>query len=142
MCSSDLILNMIDESIERNSIEGVSFLGGEPLEQPEALLLLVQETKARGLTNMIFSGYPYEEILRKRLGGPILEHVDLLVDGPYHELERSNRRRFIGSDNQNLLFLSSAYQPDDSRFHEPNIFEIRLKDGEIFAHGFPNKFRV
>lgn len=136
------ILKAIDASMKEHSIEGVSFLGGEPLEQPEALLVLVKEIKGMGLTNMIFSGYQYEEILKKNLGKAILSHVDLLVDGPFLEEQRTTDRRFIGSRNQNLLFLTEAYQPDDPRFHEPNAFEIRLKDGEVFIHGFPNKFRI
>src|ERR1700742_2412983 len=38
-------------------VEGVTFLGGEPFEQAEALAELAREVKARGLTVMVFSGH-------------------------------------------------------------------------------------
>jgi len=132
------ILHQLDQTLAQHPIEGVSYLGGEPFEQSEALLLLAQEVRKRNLTNMIYSGYEYEDLISKNSSAEILKYTDLLVDGPYLESRRETKRRFIGSDNQKLHFLSPAYQPSDPRFQEPNRLEIRLKDNEVLIHGFPH----
>ena len=44
------------------NIEGVTFLGGEPFEQPRALELLAKEVHAAGLSTLCFTGGKIEEI--------------------------------------------------------------------------------
>lgn len=118
------------------AIEGVSLLGGEPFEQDAGLAALARRCRAGGLTVMAYSGYSLEE-LRAR-GSALLPHVDLLVDGRYVQSQRTTARRFIGSANQRLHFLSDAYAPDDPRFAEPNTAELRLDErGEVQVVGFP-----
>src|SRR6266545_7596698 len=42
---------------ERHAIEGVTVSGGEPFEQPEALLALAQSLRPHGLSVLVFSGF-------------------------------------------------------------------------------------
>ena len=42
-------------------IEGISFLGGEPMQQPEGVLEVATHVKEAGLSVMIFSGYTLVE---------------------------------------------------------------------------------
>lgn len=121
-------------------VEGVSFLGGEPFSQAEGLSYLARRVRKEGLSVMVFSGYTLEEI--KRLPDPnaaaLLAETDLLVDGRYEAERRTTKRRWIGSENQVLHFLSDRYQPEDPRFYEGNHMEIRLSSrGEITLNGFP-----
>lgn len=117
-------------------LEGVTLIGGEPFEQDAPLARLAQEVRALGLTVLAFSGYTLEE-LRER-GSQLLDQVDLLVDGRYDAALRTTARRWIGSTNQRLHFLSDAYAPDDPRFGEPNTAELRLDHrGELRVVGFP-----
>ena len=136
------IIEMIAKAQRDRGIEGVSYLGGEPFEQPEILEYLVLKTRELGLTNMVYTGFEIEEIRSRHLGSQILSHVDLLVDGPYLEEERSTKRRFIGSTNQILHFLSSAYDREDPSFFEPNRLEIRYRSSELHIHGFPAFKRI
>lgn len=118
------------------ALEGITLVGGEPFEQDAALAALCRQVRARGLTVMAFSGHLREELEAR--GSPLLGHLDLLVDGPYVAALRTEARRWIGSTNQRLHFLSAAYQPDDPRFREPNTAEIRYDArGEITLVGFP-----
>lgn len=118
-------------------VEGISLLGGEPFAQAEALAPLAEGVRARGLSVMIYSGYTLAELQSQPQAGRLLAATDLLVDGRFEARQRSQRRRFIGSDNQVLHFLSARYRPDDPRLGGPNHVELRLRRGELTINGWP-----
>jgi anaerobic ribonucleoside-triphosphate reductase activating protein len=60
-------------------IEGISVLGGEPFDQREPLAALCEGVRALGLSVMVFSGFTLEQLH----GSAALQHIDILVDGPY-----------------------------------------------------------
>lgn len=131
---------LIAEIASTEGIEGISILGGEPTEQPD-LLVLCEKTRALGLTVMLYSGHLRATIEAHHPG--LLDHVDLLVDGPYVARERDTSRRWIGSRNQRLHVLSDAYEPAmDPRFSAGQSVEIRLEDGEITVNGWPDLARA
>jgi anaerobic ribonucleoside-triphosphate reductase activating protein len=119
-------------------IEGVSILGGEPFAQAPELAQLGRTMRDRGLSVMIYSGYTLAEL---HAMGPdaaaLLATCDLLVDGRYDRERPETRRRWIGSANQVMHFLTNRYRADDSRFFAPNTFELRLADGALFVNGWP-----
>jgi anaerobic ribonucleoside-triphosphate reductase activating protein len=88
---------------------------------------------------MIFTGFTLAEAvgLQDPHINDLLAHTDILVDGPYLREWPETRRRWIGSANQNVHFLSDRYKPDDPRWLQPNTLEIRLRDGEVVVNGFP-----
>jgi anaerobic ribonucleoside-triphosphate reductase activating protein len=47
------------------------------------------------------------------------------------------QRRWIGSTNQRIHFLSDRYRADDPSWGRPNTLEIRLSGREITVNGFP-----
>lgn len=122
-------------------VEGVSILGGEPFAQAEGLALFAEGVREAGLSVMIYSGYTLAELRGRARDEPgvgrLLAACDLLVDGRFEAAQRSVRRRFIGSDNQVLHFLSERYQADDPRLGGGNTVEIRMRGGEITLNGWP-----
>ena len=46
-------------------------------------------------------------------------------------------RRWIGSTNQQIHFLTNRYQAEDPCWKEPNTVELRWIDGELQVNGFP-----
>lgn len=130
--------SILSEVKKTNGIEGISILGGEPFQQKtEDLESLCKEIQSLGLSVMIYTGYDLEEL--QKLGKDVvLKHVDLLVAGRYIKEQRTTKRRWIGSENQKLHFLSDRYSPEDPRFSEPNQAEIKLSNtGELTVVGFP-----
>jgi anaerobic ribonucleoside-triphosphate reductase activating protein len=128
---------------DAHDVEGISLLGGEPTRQAGPLADVAAAVQAAGLSVMVYSGYTLAELhaegdddVRR-----LLTHTDLLVDGRYDEKRRTTARRFIGSDNQVLHFLSTRYRDDDPRFVADNTVELRLKigpDGGLFVvNGWP-----
>lgn len=88
-------------------LKGVTFSGGEPFLQAEALSELARGIKKLGLDLMVYTGYEYEELLELARTRPaymeLLELTDILVDGPYYEAQRDLTLAFRGSANQRLL---------------------------------------
>ena len=120
----------------RPGLEGITLVGGEPFEQDAPLAVMCGVVRRAGLTVMAFTGHQREELEAR--GSPLLAEVDLLVDGPYVAALRTTARRFIGSTNQRMFFLTPAYREDDPRFAEPNTAEIRWNaSGEVQVVGFP-----
>ena len=135
------VTSWIAEAQLMHEIEGVSLLGGEPFAQPVAAAKLAAEIQNLGLTLMIYSGYRLAEIQAQAKHNDgvqsLLDHTDLLVDGQYEQDKPEPTRRWIGSTNQQIHFLTDRYSPDDARWQQPNTLEIRLVDGELSVNGFP-----
>ncbi len=119
-------------------LEGVSVLGGEPCEQPEAVADFCERVRAGGLSVMLYSGYTLGELKQK---GPevarLLAAVDLLADGRYDATRPERVRRWLGSANQTLHFFTPRYAADDPRFTLPNTVELRLTKDALTVNGWP-----
>ena len=127
-------------SLEEYQIEGVSFLGGEPFLHAENLGAVAKGVQALGLSVMIFSGYTLGELEREdapKGAKLLLAHCDLLVDGRFVQSKRERKRRYIGSSNQKLHFLSTRYSNEHPDFSAPNTLEIRFEKGALSMNGFP-----
>ena len=72
----------------------------------------------------------------------LLSRIDILVDGPYQKDSPDTTRRWIGSSNQRIHFLSDRYRADDPYWREPETLEIRLADGELCVNGFPARKKM
>jgi anaerobic ribonucleoside-triphosphate reductase activating protein len=126
--------------LETPEIEGVTLMGGEPFAQARACADLCEVVKEHDLSVMVFTGYTLEELTESSDGAwaRLLAAVDLLVDGRYERDRPERRRRWIGSANQKVCFLSDRYAPNDPQFEEPNSVEIRLDGrGGLQVNGWP-----
>ena len=123
-------------------VEGVTFLGGEPFEQAAGLAELARRARAIGMTVMVFSGYRLAELRVRADAAALLAEIDLLVDGPYDRARPEPAppvgRRWIGSANQDMHYLTAAYRPDDPQMREANTIEIRLVGGALSINGWPS----
>ena len=91
-------------------VHGVTFSGGEPFEQAEALLPLALALMEQGYHLMAYTGYTLEQLLQKPACRALLECLDLLVDGPFIEAQKSLDLRFRGSCNQRILNIPACRQ--------------------------------
>ena len=133
------VLAQIEAAAADHGVEGITLLGGEPLAHAAGAAALAHAVQQIGLTVMVFSGYRLAEA--RRLTDPavadLLASTDILVDGPYLREQPERRRRWIGSANQQIHFLTDRYRADDPRWLLPNTLEIRLAGGELTVNGFP-----
>lgn len=93
------------QRVQRNPlVKGVTLSGGEPFAQAEENAVLARLLKEAGYEVAAYSGYTFEQLLA---GTPaqreLLGQLDILIDGPYLEKERSLELLFRGSRNQRIL---------------------------------------
>ena len=83
---------------------GVTFSGGEPFAQAEGFLALAKALKAEGYEVASYSGYTFEQLLHgTQAQQQLLQSIDILIDGPFLQQEKSLELAFRGSSNQRIL---------------------------------------
>lgn len=100
------------EQIKANPLlKGVTFSGGEPFVQADALLPLAQMIKEQtSLDLTIYSGWTYEQLLQQSNPAvqQLLDCADYLIDGKYIEAQRDLTLSFRGSRNQRIVDLNAT----------------------------------
>lgn len=115
--------------IALSSAEGITISGGEPFLQAEELLeLLSQIERKREMGVIVYTGYQYEELIKKDTAKKLLSKIDLLIDGPYIQ-ELDDGKSLRGSSNQRLLFLTDRYRQNE------NEYAAEHRKTETFFHG-------
>ena len=124
-----------------DNADGITVSGGEPFDQPDALLELLQALKDRCSHDiLVFSGHPFEAIR---------EHVsladgliDALMTDPYDHKE-TQLKPLRGSDNQRLHLLTplgkkrfESYKNEGAGPHDA-LDVLFDSNGEIFLAGIP-----
>jgi anaerobic ribonucleoside-triphosphate reductase activating protein len=100
----------IIKALRPSWIQGLSILGGDPME-PEnqrALLPFLRRVKEELPEKdvWIYTGY----LLEKVGTSPLLSYADVVVDGPFVEAEKDAGLAFRGSRNQRIIHLRGEGQ--------------------------------
>ena len=104
-CGTPTEAETVLEIVRGNPLcRGVTFSGGEPFSQAEELARLGKMLKAAGYEVAAYSGYTLEQLLEGTDGQKeLLGTLDVLIDGPFLQAERSLELNFRGSRNQRVL---------------------------------------
>lgn len=149
----DDIVNWV---LSLDGIEGISYSGGEPLQQAPSLYLLIYKIHAARpeLTHLLFTGYSYKELElgkyrwrsretadwksgTRELWHEIRKYLDIAVTGRYNELVPSHSDPLRGSLNQEVKYFTDRYKTED--LPEQGV-EVNIEDdGMIQITGFPNE---
>ncbi len=126
--------NLIKKIVSIQNLEGVTFSGGEPLLQAEPLSKIACKLKTKGLSVMCYTGFTWKEIqgmfndvcnkVKIRSLKLLLQQTDILITGRYVK-ELQPNRKWIGSSNQEVLFLSNRYR------HLKSSLETNKKEWEF-----------
>jgi len=120
------ILSMIEDN---PLLDGVTFSGGDPMEQAEALVPLAREIKERDLNLVIYTGYTYESLVAHQEEFParleLLTFADILVDGPFVLSQRCLSLKFRGSKNQRLIDVQSSLSQGRAVLHQIQLDEMQ-----------------
>ncbi|ETS90493.1 4Fe-4S single cluster domain protein [Fusobacterium sp. CM21] len=126
------LFNIILVSKEKYDIEGVTFLGGEPTLQ-KGLISLVSLLKMNNIGTILFTGKRIE-----MLDNDLVSNLDLIIDGKFEASKIDTKRNLIGSENQNIYFLTNRYKKDEKWFFEKREKKVEInivKDDSIFISG-------
>ena len=102
------IAEAVVRSLKPDWIAGITWTGGDPLypDNREPMKALAQFVRERlpHKTQWLYTGYKWEDI--KDL--PIIEYLDVVVDGPYVEALRDISHGYTGSRNQRIIDVKKS----------------------------------
>jgi anaerobic ribonucleoside-triphosphate reductase activating protein len=113
--------------------EGLTISGGEPLQQAEAVVMLLEEARAAGLSTLVFTGLAWEEVQPLPQAPRIMGCVDVLLAGRY-VAERRVAHGLLGSDKQTIHLLSPRHTLVEVAA-TPEAEAIILPDGRVVFSG-------
>lgn len=122
------ILSMIDEN---PLLDGITFSGGDPMDQAAALIPLAREIKERGLNLVIFTGYTFEYLQQHWEEKPdlleLLSFADILIDGPFVMAKKSLELKFRGSSNQRIIDVQKSLVEGRAVLHQIQLDEMAAR---------------
>lgn len=117
---------LIQKMEENPLLSGVTFSGGEPFCQAEALVPIAEAVKADGKHLMVYTGYLYEQLLAMKdpFVQRLLELADVLVDGPFILAERNLTLQYRGSENQRVIDLKKTKEAGEIVLYRSEYEEL------------------
>jgi len=129
------IESLVEQISVTESIEGITILGGEPLEQPEAVLNLINSVQRLNLSIFLYSGFESHELNDTQ--AECVKTSDIVVLGRYDEEKRNINLRWRGSSNQIIQFPTKRYR--GIQFEERGECEVIIDDdGSVRILGYPD----
>ena len=105
---------LINDAISNPIINGITFSGGDPLEQAESFSYMAKEFKSKGLNIWCYTGYTFEQILEKMKKDKdlkeLISNVDVLVDGKFEMNNKNKSLKFRGSSNQRIIDVKQSLE--------------------------------
>ena len=103
------------EALDKPYISGITFSGGDPLHSANRLDVrnLMEEIKEKfsEKTIWLYTGDSWENILHY----PLLQYVDVLVDGEFMIEQKDNNLLWKGSKNQRVIDVQRSLRQTDPR---------------------------
>jgi len=126
----------------RHDLEGLTVLGGEPLDQLHPLADLLTLLSGQGLGVILFTGRTHAEARALPGFDRLARAVDTLIDGRFDAARREPERggrRWIGSTNQHKIHLTARYA-DPALWTGADHLELTITDEapeQLRLHGHP-----
>ena len=141
VCADDIT----DRILATKDIDGVTFSGGEPFAQADALASVGEQVQEAGYTVVTYTGYTFEQLTSSAdpASSRLLNVTDLLIAGPYIRAQACNHP-YIGSSNQQLISLTERVCTDFvNEQTDSEIIEFSITPrGVITTTGFPQENMV
>lgn len=102
----------VDEVVEQMRsnplLDGITFSGGEPFAQKEAVIYIAHAAHRLGLDVWCYTGWTWEEIMEDPHKRGLLAYIDVLVDGRFILEQRSLSLKWRGSANQRIIDVKES----------------------------------
>lgn len=138
-----LLSELLTQAAERGGCTGLTISGGDPFEQPEALLRLLELVRTQFEDILVYTGYTLAELQRGEAGDAAktaLTLIDVLIDGRYIQSENRPDCVLRGSANQVIHYLSPEAQPRYAAYLlEPRRMEVFSHQDTMIIAGIPDR---
>lgn len=128
---------------QKGGCTGLTVSGGDPFEQSEALLSLLQAVRETFADILVYTGFTLDDITNGcagEAGNACLAYIDVLIDGRY---EKENNRPdcvLRGSSNQQIRFLNPQKQAEYTAYmQQGRMVETFFEDGQSIIIGILNE---
>ncbi|MBS7224842.1 MAG: anaerobic ribonucleoside-triphosphate reductase activating protein [Clostridiaceae bacterium] len=112
------------QELGQDYISGLTLSGGDPLfpGNREDIFALCREVKAKfpAKTIWLYTGYEWEDVREL----PVMQFVDVLVDGPYIEAVRNTGLLWRGSGNQRVIDVQKTLSIGQIELHAEPDYSI------------------
>lgn len=104
------------ELLKNPLTDGLTLSGGEPFSQPEDCLALAKIAHKHNLNVWSYSGWTFEFLRDHGTDAQkaLLAELDVLVDGPFREAERTLSLPWRGSRNQRVIDVPASLAAGDA----------------------------
>lgn len=110
----DAAKDEIFKDLKEDWCSGITFSGGDPLFESNRreVIDLAKEIKEKFPSKNIwlYSGYTYNEIINDSSMSDILKYIDVLCDGEYIDELKDIDRHWVGSSNQEVIYVKRRFQ--------------------------------
>ena len=89
--------------------------------------------KMNNIGTILFTGKKIE-----MLDSDLINNLDLVIDGKFEISKIDTKRNLIGSENQNIYFITNRYKKDKKWFFEKREKKVEVnidKENSIFISG-------
>lgn len=138
-----VLANIIIQVARNNGCNGITISGGDPFEQPQALLKLLKLLHKDFDDILVYTGFELAEIQSGSMGNAAkmcLDFLDVLIDGRYIDELNFRDCALRGSANQKIHFfnkgLTSIY---DEYIRQGRILECFVHNQDTIVTGIFNK---
>ena len=100
--------NIVKEILNNPMQTGVTLSGGDPFFQYEGVTEIAKILKEQNINIWCYTGFKFEELIKKQEYKNLLQYINVLVDGPYIESLKSYDLKFKGSSNQRIIDVQKS----------------------------------
>ena len=105
---------LIKDVLDNPMLKGVTFSGGDPIEQAHSFAYMAKAFKKANLNIWCYTGYTFEKLLELMKKNEnirmLLNNIDVLVDGRFEIMNRNEELKFKGSTNQRIIDVNKSLE--------------------------------
>ncbi|MGL5068635.1 MAG: anaerobic ribonucleoside-triphosphate reductase activating protein [Sarcina sp.] len=112
------IKTLIEDVKGNPLLKGITFSGGDPMEQADKFISMAKEFKEIGLSIWCYTGYRFEVIKEDKVKNKFLQYIDVLVDGKFEEDLADENLKYRGSLNQRIIDVKASLENNEVKVLE------------------------
>ena len=139
----DLLARLLIHTAQAAHCRNLTISGGDPLEQPESLLRLLELVRPHFDDILVYTGYTLQFLRSENCpeaAKKCLEYIDVLIDGPYIQERNLPGCVLRGSDNQTIHYLTPGQEAlYEDYLRQGRMLETFSHNGNLIITGIPDR---